>query len=165
MVERFFPKVPFVGDLLTRMGAAIGDPLNCARMLDSEEAVIVFPEGVRGSGKLFRQRYELQRFGSGFMHLAMEHRAPIVPVGVVGCEETMPSLANVAPLARLLGLPYVPVTTLIPLPARVSLHFGEPMAFDGEAHDEDEVVARVEQVKDELRALIGRGLAERKSVF
>jgi 1-acyl-sn-glycerol-3-phosphate acyltransferase len=61
MIERFFPKVPFVSDLLNRMGAVIGDPVNCARMLEHEEAVIVFPEGVRGSGKLYKQRYELQR--------------------------------------------------------------------------------------------------------
>jgi 1-acyl-sn-glycerol-3-phosphate acyltransferase len=167
MVERFIPKVPFIGDLLNRMGAVIGDPLNCARMLDNEEAVIVFPEGVRGSGKLFRERYQLQRFGSGFMHLAMTHRSPIVPVGVVGCEETMPSLANIAPLARLLGLPYVPVTTPVPLPARVSLYFGEPMRFDGDGGDtgEDEVIARVEKVKEAIRALIDRGLAERSSIF
>jgi 1-acyl-sn-glycerol-3-phosphate acyltransferase len=164
MIERFFPKVPFLGDLLNRMGAVIGDPLNCARMLEHEEAIIVFPEGVRGSGKLYRERYQLQRFGNGFMHLAMIHRTPIVPVGVVGCEETMPSVANVAPLARLLGLPYVPVTTPIPLPARISLHFGAPMRFEP-ADDEDEVTARVEEVKDALRALIAGGLAARPSVF
>jgi 1-acyl-sn-glycerol-3-phosphate acyltransferase len=165
MIERFFPKLPFIGDLLNRMGAAIGDPLNCARMLENEEAVIVFPEGVRGSGKLYRDRYQLQRFGTGFMHLAMTHHTPILPVGVVGCEETMPSLANIAPLARLLGLPYVPVTTPIPLPARVTLHFGEPMRFDGATDDEDEVIARVERVRESIGALVERGLAARTSVF
>jgi 1-acyl-sn-glycerol-3-phosphate acyltransferase len=165
MIERFFPKVPFVGDLLNRVGAVIGDPLNCARMLEKEEAIIVFPEGVRGSGKLYRDRYQLQRFGTGFMHLAMEHQAPIIPVGVVGCEETMPSLANIKPLARLLGLPYFPLTSYVPLPARVSLYFGEPMEFAGEVSSESDVIARVDQVKDAIRALIDRGLSERHRIF
>ncbi len=164
MIERFFPTVPFIGNLLNQMGAVIGDPQNCRRLLENEEAIIVFPEGVRGSGKLYRQRYELQRFGNGFMHLAIRHATPIVPVGIVGCEETMPSLANLAPLARLLGLPYLPVTTPIPLPARVSLDFGEPLLF-GPADSEAEVTANVDQVKQAIGALLERGLARRESVF
>jgi 1-acyl-sn-glycerol-3-phosphate acyltransferase len=165
MIERFFPKVPFIGNLLNRAGAVIGDPLNCARMLENEEAIIVFPEGVRGSGKLYKHRYQLQRFGNGFMHLAMEHHTPIVPVGVVGCEETMPSLANIKPVAQALGLPYFPLTSYVPLPARVSLYFGEPMEFTGEVTSEADIVARVEQVKGAIKALIDRGLGERESIF
>lgn len=95
MIERFFPTVPWLGNFLNALGGVIGDPVNCARMLEMDEAIIVFPEGVRGSGKLYRKRYQLQRFGNGFMHLAMTHRAPIVPVGIVGCEETMPALAKI----------------------------------------------------------------------
>ena len=165
MVERFFPTVPWLGSLLTGIGAVIGDPHNCTKMLEQDEAIIVFPEGVRGSGKLWRQRYQLQRFGSGFMHLAMATGTPIVPVGVVGCEETMPSLANVSPLARLVGMPYVPLTTPIPLPARVSLHFGEPLVFDNQASEESEITARVERVKSAIAELVRRGLVERKRVF
>jgi 1-acyl-sn-glycerol-3-phosphate acyltransferase len=165
MVERFFPTVPWLGNVLTGIGAVIGDPLNCIKMLEQGEAIIVFPEGVRGSGKLYRHRYQLQRFGNGFMHMAMQTGATIVPVGVVGCEETMPSFANIAPLARLLGLPYVPFGPLLPLPAKVYLNFGEAMCFDRTARSEEEVTARVELVKDKIRALIERGLAERKSVF
>jgi 1-acyl-sn-glycerol-3-phosphate acyltransferase len=166
MVERFFPTVPYIGNLLMGLGAAIGDPHNCAKMLDGGEAIIVFPEGVRGSGKPFRQRYQLQRFGNGFMHLAMHHRTPIVPVGIVGCEETMPSLANIAPLAKLFGVPYVPlVPAPLPLPARVYLNFGAPMHFDGEADDEQEITERVEGVKDRIRALIDTGLQQRTRIF
>ncbi len=164
MIERFFPTVPFVGNLLNQMGAVIGDPQNCRRMLENEEAIIVFPEGVRGSGKLFRDRYQLQRFGHGFMHLAINHATPIVPVGIVGCEETMPSLANLAPLAKLLGIPYLPVTTPLPLPARVSLHFGAPMRFEGAA-DEAQITANVEAVKTAIRGLLDDGLAARKQIF
>jgi 1-acyl-sn-glycerol-3-phosphate acyltransferase len=165
MVERFFPTVPWLGSVLTGIGAVIGDPLNCIKMLEQGEAIIVFPEGVRGSGKLYRHRYQLQRFGNGFMHMAMQTGATIVPVGVVGCEETMPSFANLSPLAKLLGLPYVPLGPLLPLPAKVYLNFGEAMCFDRTASSEEEVTARVELVKDKIRALIERGLAERKSVF
>lgn len=165
MIERFFPTVPWLGNWLNSVGAVIGDPLNCTKMLDQDEVIIVFPEGVRGSGKLYRQRYQLQRFGNGFMHLALQHKTPIVPVGIVGCEETMPSLANISPLAKLLGIPYVPVSPLLPLPARVYLNFGEPMMFEGNTESEDEVTAKVEQVKERIRELIDRGLKERTKVY
>lgn len=165
MIERFLPTVPWVGDLMTRIGAVIGDPHNCVKMLEQEEAIIVFPEGVRGSGKPYRQRYQLQRFGSGFMHLAMQTGTPIVPVGVVGCEETMPSFGNLAPLARVLGLPYLPMALPVPLPARVTLRFGEPLHFDNGAATEEEVTARVDQVKNAIAALLERGLAERTRIY
>jgi 1-acyl-sn-glycerol-3-phosphate acyltransferase len=165
MIERFFPTVPFVGNFLNQSGAVIGDPANCARMLDADEAIIVFPEGVRGSGKLYRERYQLQRFGNGFMHLAMRHRSPIVPVGVVGCEETIPSMANIAPVAKMLGIPYLPLTVPVIWPAKVVIHFGEPLHFDDEVRGEDAVTKRVETVKDAIRGLIAKGLKERKGVF
>jgi 1-acyl-sn-glycerol-3-phosphate acyltransferase len=164
MIERFFPTVPWLGNLLNSLGGVIGDPINCVKMLEAEEAILVFPEGVRGSGKLYKDRYQLQRFGNGFMHLAMEHDTPIIPVGVVGCEETMPAIYNIAPLARLLGIPYAPVAPLVPLPARVYLNFGEPLRF-APVDTEDQVTGKVEQVKDAIRALIDRGLQERTRIF
>jgi len=164
MIERFFPTVPWVGNLLNSFGGVIGDPVNCIKMLESEEAVVVFPEGVRGSGKLYKHRYELQRFGNGFMHLAMQTRTPIVPCGVVGCEETMPSVYDVKWLAKLLGIPYAPIAPLLPLPARVYLNFGEPIQFKP-ADSEDKVTAQVEKVKDEIRRLIDKGLSERTRIF
>ena len=165
MIERFFPTVPWLGNLLNAMGGVIGDPVNCSRMLERDEAIIVFPEGVRGSGKLYKDRYQLQRFGNGFMHLAMTHKTPIVPVGIVGCEETMPSLYNIAPLAKLLGIPYAPVAPPIPLPARVYLNIGEPMHFADGKLTEEEVTGRVELVKDKIRGLIDQGLQERTSIY
>jgi 1-acyl-sn-glycerol-3-phosphate acyltransferase len=165
MIERFFPTVPWLGNYLNALGGVIGDPVNCARMLEMDEAVIVFPEGVRGSGKLYRKRYQLQRFGNGFMHLAINHGAPIVPVGIVGCEETMPAVANLAPIAKLLGIPYLPIVpSLLPLPARVILNFGEPLQF-GPCANEAEVTGRVEEVKARIRELIDLGLSQRKSIF
>jgi 1-acyl-sn-glycerol-3-phosphate acyltransferase len=165
MIERFFPTVPFLGNALNGMGAVVGDPLNCEKMLDREEAVVVFPEGVGGSGKPWSERYQLQRFGSGFMHLAMNKNTPIIPVGVVGSEETMPSLGNFSPLARLLGVPYIPIAAPFPLPAKIVLNFGEPLVFANDLSNEDDMTANVEIVKDAIRALIKKGLSQRESVF
>jgi len=165
MIERFFPTVPYLGNLLNALGGVVGDPLNASKMLETEEAIIVFPEGVRGSGKLYKHRYKLQRFGNGFMHLALQHKTPIVPVGIVGCEETMPAIANIAPLARLLGIPYLPIAPPLPLPARVYLNFGKPVLYDCNIESEDEVTAKVEEVKAEIRRLIAMGLEERKTIF
>jgi len=165
MMERFFPTVPYIGNMLNSMGAALGDPVNCGHMLKAEEAIIVFPEGVRGSGKLFQYRYQLQRFGHGFMHLAIDYQTPIVPVGVVGCEETMPSIANIKPLARLLGVPYVPLTVPLPLPVKVIIHFGEPLFFQDGDTSEAAVAEKVESVKEAIRALIDKGMQQRKGLF
>lgn len=165
MIERFFPTVPWLGNLLNEFGAVLGDPVNCAKMLANGEAVIVFPEGVRGSGKLYQDRYQLKRFGNGFMHLAMKYKAPIVPVGVVGCEETIPAIANIKPLAKALGIPYAPVAMPVVLPAKVHLNFGPPMYFDDLEIPEELVTERVEKVKAEISRLIDKGLSERKKLF
>lgn len=165
MIERFFPTVPYLGNLLNEMGAVLGDPVNCAKMLANDEAVIVFPEGVRGSGKLYHDRYQLKRFGNGFMHLAMKYKAPIVPVGVVGCEETIPAIANIKPLAKALGIPYAPIALPVILPTKVHLNVGDPMYFDDLEIPEEKVTDRVEQVKAEISKLIDKGLSERKRLF
>lgn len=165
MIERFFPTVPYLGNLLNEFGAVLGDPINCAKMLANDEAVIVFPEGVRGSGKLYQDRYQLKRFGNGFMHLAMKYNAPIVPVGVVGCEETIPAIADIKPLARLLGIPYAPLAMPVVLPAKVHLNFGDPMIFDDREIPEEQVTERVELVKAAISELIDTGLSERKRLF
>jgi len=165
MIERFLPTVPWLGNWLNDLGAALGDPVNCAKMLENDEAVIVFPEGVRGSGKLYKDRYQLQRFGSGFMHLAMKYNTPIVPVGVVGCEESIPAIANIKPLAKLLGVPYIPVALPVVFPVKVRLNFGEPMYFDNREASQEELTERVEAVKTEIRKLIEKGLQEREGLF
>jgi len=161
MIERFFPTVPFVYSFLTQVGAIIGDPINCIKMLENGEIIIVFPEGVRGSGKPYRLRYQLQYMGTGFVRIAVQTKSPIVPVGVVGCEETMPSLGSIDPLARLLAIPYVPVAPPVPLPAKVIINFGEPMYIDGDIDDENEMISKVEQVKVEINKLIQKGKEQR----
>lgn len=165
MIERFFPTVPYLGNLLNQVGAVLGDPTNCAKMLANGEGVIVFPEGVRGSGKLYRDRYQLKRFGNGFLRLAMQYQVPIIPVGVVGCEETIPAIGNIAPLARLLNVPYIPISLPFVLPAKVILNFGEPLYFADDDITEEEVAERVDQVKAAISELIDKGLTERKRLF
>ena len=165
MIERWFPTIPFVGNLMSSVGGVLGDPENCVNMLRAEEAVIVFPEGVRGAGKTWDKRYKLQRFGLGFMHLAITENTPILPVGVVACEETMPTLFHLKTLSRMFGMPYFPMTTPIPIPAKVRLYFGEPMRFDGPITSEDDIAIKVEKVKDAINGLIARGLQEREGWF
>lgn len=165
MIERFFPTVPYLGNLLNQFGAVLGDPVNCAKMLANDEAIIIFPEGVRGSGKLYRDRYQLKRFGNGFMHLAMQYDATVVPVGVVGCEETIPAFANIRPLAKALGLPYLPLAMPVVLPAKVIIKVGEPMHFADDNIPEEKVSERVEVVKAAISELIDQGLSERRRLF
>jgi len=165
MIERFFPTVPFLGNFLNQVGAVLGDPTNCSKMLKNGEAIVVFPEGIRGSGKLYKDRYQLQKFGNGFVHLAMKHNTPIVPVGVVGCEETIPAFANLKPLAKLLNVPYIPIALPFVLPAKVRLNFGEPIHFDNDEPSEEQVTRRVEKVKSAINSLIAQGLEERQGIF
>jgi 1-acyl-sn-glycerol-3-phosphate acyltransferase len=169
MIERWVPTLPFVSTFMSRCGQIVGTPENCRRLLAAGEALLVFPEGVRGLNKPFRERYRLQRFGLGFMRLALEAGAPIVPCGVVGAEEQAPALVDVKPLARLLGFPAFPLTPTIlplPLPARYHIRFGEPMRFSGSPDDEDaELERKVVEVERAVRALVDRGLAERRSVY
>jgi 1-acyl-sn-glycerol-3-phosphate acyltransferase len=168
MVERWVPTVPFVSSLFTRIGAMVGDPMNCRELLQHGQSVLVFPEGVRGSGKLFKDRYQLQRFGTGFMRLALETGTPIVPVAVIGTEETYPSLFNFELLAKAIGAPYFPVTPffpllgplgLLPLPSKITVRFGKPLSFTGDpSESEEEIRAKVQTVKDALQDEIRTGL-------
>lgn len=171
MVEYFVPSVPFASYLFARWGQITGTPENCRRLLTAEEAVLVFPEGARGISKPFSKRYQLAEFGKGFMRLALECQAPIVPVAVIGAEEQAPAM-NVKPLARLLRtpsfpvVPYPPFFPLVPLPVKYRVYFGEPMKFTGDPDDDDEVLdEQVKQVRNRIQSMIHVGLREREHVF
>jgi len=175
MAEYWVSELPFVSIFAARGGAASGTPDTCREMLEAGEAVVVFPEGVRGMNKLYRDRYQLMRFGTGFLRLALEAQAPIVPVAVIGSEEQNPGLANLGGLGRVLGMPAFPITAtfpllgplgILPLPVKYHLWFGEPIQFQGSPSEEDAVVEeKVEQVKSAITALFRRGLAERRGIF
>ena len=169
LVEKWVATLPFVSAFYARIGQIVGTPENCRRLLAADEALLVFPEGVRGLNKPFSERYRLRPFGHGFMRLALEARAPIVPVGVVGAEEQAPALFDLKPLARLLSMPAFPVTpTLLPLPlpTHYHIHFGPPLHFIGSPDEEDaETERKVAEVQAAVQGLLELGLAGRAGVF
>jgi 1-acyl-sn-glycerol-3-phosphate acyltransferase len=169
LVDKWVPSLPYVSTFMARVGQIVGTPENCRRLLAREEAILVFPEGTRGITKLWPQRYQLQDFGLGFMRLALETKTPIVPVAVIGAEEQAPAIADIKPLAKVLGMPAFPITpTLLPLPlpSRYQIYFGEPMHFTGRPDDEDaELDKKVRTVKSTLQAMINDGLRERTSIY
>lgn len=171
MVEFFVPTVPFASYLFARWGQITGTPENCRRLLDADEAVLVFPEGARGISKPFSKRYQLAEFGTGFMRLALETGAPILPVAVIGAEEQAPAI-NLKRLAKLVGapafpvVPYPPFVAAVPLPVKYRLHFGELMHFTGTPDDDDDELAeKVKTVRHRIQGMIHQGLAGRKHIF
>jgi 1-acyl-sn-glycerol-3-phosphate acyltransferase len=169
LVDRWVPTLPFVSTLFARCGQVVGTPENCRRLLAADEALLVFPEGTRGLNKPFSERYTLKDFGLGFLRLALESGAPIVPVGVVGAEEQAPGILDLKPIARLLAFPHFPITPTVlpfPLPVRYRLWFGKPLRFEGSPDDEDAVLEeKVARVKAAVAAEIARGLERREHVF
>jgi 1-acyl-sn-glycerol-3-phosphate acyltransferase len=175
----FVFRTPFLG----RYARAIGSTLACRsdvdRLLAAGEAVGVWPEGYKGVGKRYGERYRLQRFGrGGFVAAALRAQVPIVPVSIVGAEETYPMLGDIAPLARLLGLPYFPVTPTfpwlgpagaVPLPSRWIIDFGEPFAtdeFGPEAADDPGLVLDLtDRVRESIQATLPTLLDQRGPVF
>jgi len=171
MVERFFPTLPFISTLFMRCGQMVGDQHNARALLEGNECVLVFPEGAKGSGKTIFERYQLQKFGNGFLRLALETDSAIVPVAIIGCEETYPGLTSLDPVAKLFGLPYMPVTPffpllgvagMMPLPSKITIRFGEPIKFTGNPDAPDaEIQGYVEQVKASIQSELDEGLAKR----
>ncbi len=173
MVEKWTQTLPFVSLLFSRVGQVVGVPENAQRLLESEEALLVFPEGARGISKPFEKRYQLCDFGLGFMRLALETNTPIVPVSVIGGEEQYISVGNFDALAKMLRMPSFPILPqlllpfgALPLPTRYRITFGEPMRFEGDPDDDDAVIEeKVYVVKATVQAMVNRGLKARKSVF
>jgi 1-acyl-sn-glycerol-3-phosphate acyltransferase len=180
LIEDFVYGLPWVGPLLTRLGAVRASAGNVERLLAGEHAVAVFPEGVKGVGKYYRDRYRLQRFArGGFVALALRTGAPIVPVAIIGGEEIHPVIAKWQWLARALQLPYFPVTPtfpwlgalgLVPLPTKWHIVFGTPLDFAAEhgrdAATDDLLVNRLkEQVRERIQRMVVEALRTRDSVF
>lgn len=179
LTEDFIHHMPYLGSMMNRLGAVRACQENAERLLSNEQLVAVFPEGVKGIGKLFSERYRLQRFGrGGFIKLCLRTETPIVPVAVVGAEETNPLLFRIEYLAKALGLPYVPVTPtfpvlgplgLLPAPTKWQLHFGEPLDFRSygrDAADDELLVGKLaERVRATIQGMVDRAVGSRKSVF
>jgi 1-acyl-sn-glycerol-3-phosphate acyltransferase len=167
VADYFVPLLPFVSTLFARAGVVGGSRSNVERLLEDGELVMIFPEGTKGIGKRWAQRYQLQEWRVGHVEMAMRHRAPIVPVAVVGAEEGWPQLARLDSF-HLFGAPFLPIpATPVPLPVHYHIHYGEPLLlherYDGE--DPSAVAAASAEVKRVVQALIAEGLASRAGVF
>ncbi len=172
-------RLPFVGEIARKGGATLASVEDAERMLTGGELVGVWPEGFKGIGKPFADRYRLQRFGrGGFVASALRTGVPIVPCSVVGAEEIYPMVGNLPVLARLLGLPYVPITPLfpwlgplglVPLPSKWLIEFGEPIPtddFDEHAADDPMLVFDLaDQVRETIQQSLYALLMQRSSVF
>ncbi len=166
MAEKFLNKLPFASQFSNRLGHFTGLPEHAERLLMDDRMLMVFPEGARGTAKLYRERYSLVHFGTGFMRLAMKTKTPIVPFAFLGGGEAVPTVANAVTLGKLLGLPYIPITpwlVALPLPAKLEVFYSEKMMFEGTGSEEDEVVQEnVDQVRDRIAHLIDIGSRRRR---
>ena len=172
-------QTPFLGTVARRSGSTLATNADAERLFGQGELVGVFPEGFKGVGKPFRERYKLQRFGrGGFVSAALEAQVPIIPCSVVGAEEIFPILGNMGTVARLFGLPYAPITPtfpwlgplgLIPLPSKWIIEFGAPIPTDsqgpGAADDPMLVFDLTDQVRETIQQTLYTLLMQRRSVF
>lgn len=179
LAEDFIYYLPFVGAVMNRLGAVRACQENAERLLGGERLVAVFPEGAKGIGKLYKERYRLQRFGrGGFIRLCLRTQTPLVPCAIVGAEEANPMLYRIERMTKAFGIPYLPITPtfpalgplgLLPAPTKWKIRFGEILRFDGygpEAADDDILVGRLaERVRSTIQGLIDKVLAERQSIW
>jgi 1-acyl-sn-glycerol-3-phosphate acyltransferase len=172
-------ELPYVGQTIRKVGGVPASPYNAMRLLEQEELVAVFPEGVKGTSKDFRDRYRLQRFGrGGFVELALRTGAPIVPVAVVGSEEIYPKLGESKVIARLTGAPFFPLTPTfpwlgplgaVPLPSKWRIEFCEPIDVSGygpdAASDRALVFELSERIRETIQQRVYAQLVKRGSAF
>ena len=172
-------KLPLASAMLVKLGQALATVENGTRLLEQDELVAVYPEGYKGVGKLFKDRYRLARFGrAGFARMAIHAQAPIIPVSVVGAEETYVTLSTLPTLSKIVGLPFLPITPtfpwlgllgFVPLPTKWYIDFGEPISTDGYEPDAADNMAVVSQLSDQVRhvvqGMVNSRLVRRHSVF
>jgi 1-acyl-sn-glycerol-3-phosphate acyltransferase len=172
-------RLPWVSSFMRRVGGVVASPYNAMRLLRDGHLVMVFPEGAKGAGKPFAERYRLQRFGrGGFVEIALRTGAPIVPVAVVGSEEIYPKLGESRLLARILGAPYFPITPTfpalgaagaVPLPSKWRIEFCPPVDLTGfgpeAAEDRASVLEISEQVRETIQERLLENLVKRGSAF
>ncbi|MFP5019667.1 lysophospholipid acyltransferase family protein [Pseudonocardia phyllosphaerae] len=172
-------KLPVSGSIARKSGATLACNPDAERLMSSGELVGVFPEGFKGVGKPFRDRYKLQRFGrGGFVSAALRTGVPIIPCSIVGAEEIYPKIGDIPALARLFGAPYFPITPtfpllgpagLIPLPSKWYIEFGEPIRTDdhtpADAEDPMLVFNLTDQVRETIQHTLYRLLSQRRNVF
>ncbi|HWH43295.1 MAG TPA: lysophospholipid acyltransferase family protein [Thermoleophilaceae bacterium] len=171
--------LPYVGTVMRKVGGVVASPYNALRLLEEDQLVAVFPEGVKGAGKDWSERYRLQRFGrGGFVEIALRAGAPLVPVAVVGSEEIYPKIGEAKLLARLTGMPYFPLTPTfpwlgplgaVPLPSRWRIEFCDPIetaSYGPDAADDRRLVMELtERVRDTIQEAVFQNLVKRGPAF
>jgi 1-acyl-sn-glycerol-3-phosphate acyltransferase len=182
MADNLFRLLPVVGTLWSRAGGVPAHPDNAYRLLhDEQQLALVFPEGTKGTGKLARDRYQLRRFGrGGFVEIAMRAGVPIVPLAVIGNEEAMPIVYKASRLARLMNLPYFPVTAnqfvfgpvlglVVPLPSKFRIRVLPPVFFDAapnqERYNRSQVMDHAERIRTQIQEALYDMLRRRRSVW
>jgi 1-acyl-sn-glycerol-3-phosphate acyltransferase len=182
LADHFFKATPVIGTYWSRLGGVVAHPDNAYRLLrEQQQLVLVFPEGTKGPGKLFTERYRLARFGrGGFVEIAMRAGVPIVPIAVVGAEESMPTVFRSGSLARALRIPYFPVTanqlvlgpllgTVAYFPAKFKLRVLEPFHLDvppdQERYSRSRIMDVSEQIRDQIQQALYDMLRTRRSVW
>jgi 1-acyl-sn-glycerol-3-phosphate acyltransferase len=181
LADNYFRKMPVIGTLWSRLGGLPAHPDNAYRLLrEQNQLVLVFPEGSKGPGKLYSERYQLRRFGrGGFVEIAMRAGVPVVPIAVVGAEESMPTLMHIPGLAKAIGAPYAPITANMlamgPLgafgyfPAKFKLQVLDPVHFDvppdQERYSRSRVMDESEAIRDRIQSALYEMLRNRRSVW
>lgn len=167
MADKFINTVPLLSVLSNRTGHFTGLPEHAERLLHDERLLMVFPEGSRGTAKLYGERNSLVHFGTGFMRLALKTKAPILPFAFIGGGDAIPTITNSYTLGKLFGAPYVPITPYffaLPLPVKLEIHYSAPMFFEGTGSEDDEVIAGyVNQVRERIAGLLEYGRKHRTS--
>jgi 1-acyl-sn-glycerol-3-phosphate acyltransferase len=181
LADEMFKRMPVVGTMWSRVGGVLAHPDNAYRLLrEQKQLALVFPEGTKGTGKTYGERYQLRRFGrGGFVQIAMRAGVPIVPIAVVGAEEAMPILWKSAPLAKALGLPYVPFTAnmlafgplglALTLPAKIRIRVLDPVTFDVEPdqprYSRSLIMDESEHIRQRIQEALFDMLRQRESVW
>jgi 1-acyl-sn-glycerol-3-phosphate acyltransferase len=181
LADTLFKGMPVVGTLWARLGGVVAHPDNAYRLLrEQRQLTLVFPEGSKGPGKHYSQRYQLRRFGrGGFVEIAMRAGVPVIPIAVVGAEESMPTLVNLSPVAKVLGLPYCPITanmlafgplgTAAYLPAKFKLRVLDPVTFDvppdQDRYSRSRIMDEAEHIRELIQGALYDMLRERRSVW
>jgi 1-acyl-sn-glycerol-3-phosphate acyltransferase len=181
LADEMFKKIPVVGTMWSRVGGVLAHPDNAYRLLrEQHQLALVFPEGTKGTGKTYGERYQLRRFGrGGFVQIAMRAGVPIIPIAVVGSEEAMPILWKSSQLAKLLGIPYFPITAnmlafgplgaALALPAKIKIRVLEPVHFDVEPdqprYSRSRIMDESEHIRQQIQEALYDMLRVRKSVW
>jgi 1-acyl-sn-glycerol-3-phosphate acyltransferase len=181
LADEIFKRVPVVNLAWSRLGGVQAHPDNAYRLLrEQQQLVMVFPEGAKGPGKTYAERYQLRRFGrGGFVEIAMRSGVPIIPMAVIGGEETMPILFKVGPLARAMGIPYFPVTAnmlalgplgvILPFPAKLRIRVLDPVHFDvlpdQPRYSRSRIMDASEQIRHTIQDALHDMLRQRRGVW